>query len=525
MRKMAFWAGAFFLLPGCVFAQEPAVHLKVRVVLIDKELNLKPVPKFSFSLQKQPADAAAQPILLKTSLEGVAEANLPAGHYQLRTPEPVEFQGKKFSWNLELTLTPPTQDLDLSNDNAVIVPTAAPAGESGGELTALFERLKNAVVTVRAEAGAGSGFLVDGDGLVLTNAHVVEQSPYLAVQFDAQHKVPAQLLASDPEKDLAVLRVNLSAFPGAVVTPLAHPGEGKAPVVEGERVFTIGSPFGKEKTLTMGVVSKIEEHEIYSDISVNPGNSGGPLFDYQGLVVGITAARRERLSRIIRIEDANAILAQARTKMAGQPPPPGALLPVEPADWFPVEPMKAILLGTAPDANDYKFAAGDFKVWILTPPVYFWLEHEDQLKAGKKKAQRTGEHDEAQNAELLQEAQHYRAVITVRAAPEFSLMFRVKFKTDFARMRLLCDGKEIAPVHPGRMKMYLSNLKGEVTDTTFAGMYTYPFDSIPARCNAVSLEIYSEKNPQEPVVHAVDPEILGRVRADFEPYRKLHAAP
>jgi len=120
----------------------------------------------------------------------------------------------------------------------------------------------------------------------------VEQSPYLAVQFDAQHKVPAQLLASDPEKDLAVLRVNLSAFPGAVVTPLAHPREGKAPVVEGERVFTIGSPFGKEKTLTMGVVSKIEEHEIYSDISVNPGNSGGPLFDYQGLVVGITAARR-----------------------------------------------------------------------------------------------------------------------------------------------------------------------------------------------------------------------------------------
>ncbi|HKO05932.1 MAG TPA: serine protease [Candidatus Acidoferrales bacterium] len=523
MRKMAFWIGALFLLQGCVFAQEQAVHLKVHVVLIDKELNLKPVPKFSFSLQKQPADAAAQPMLLKTGLDGVVEADLPAGRYQLLTPDPVEFQGKKFSWKLELNLSPPAQNLDLSNDNAVIVTIEAPAAESGGELTALFERLKNAVVTVRADAGEGSGFMVDADGLVLTNAHVVEQSPYLAVQFDAQCKVPAQLLAIDPEKDLAVLRVNLSAFPGAVVTPLAHPAGGKPPVVEGQRVFTIGSPFGKEKTLTMGVVSKIEDHEIYSDISVNPGNSGGPLFDYQGLAVGITAARRERLSRIIRIEDANAILAQAKTKMAGQPPPSGALLPVEPADWFPVEPMKAILQGNVPDANDYKFTAGDFRVWILTPPVRFWLEHEDQLKAGKKKAQRTGGHDDAESAELLQEAQHFRPVITIRAVPEFSQMFRVKFKKDFARMRLLCDGRELPPVHPGRFKFLLYNLKHEVVDTTFMGSYTYSYDSIPAGCNAVSLEIYSEKNPQEPVVHPVDPGILAHIRADFEPYRRLHA--
>jgi S1-C subfamily serine protease len=524
MRKIAFWIIALAIFTAPVSAQEPTVHLKVQVVLIDKDLNLKPVPKFSFTLQRLPADSTAPPIALKTGLDGHVETDLPAGRYQLLTSAPVEFQGKQYSWKLELTLTPPGQSLDLSNDNAVILPATAAiaAPESGGELTALFERLKNAVVTVRADGGEGSGFLVDPDGLVLTNAHVVEHSPYLAVQFDPQRKVLAALLASDPEKDLAVLHVNPAAFPGTVIAPLARPARDKAPVVEGQRVFTIGSPFGKEKTLTMGVVSKIEAHEIYSDISVNPGNSGGPLFDYQGQVVGITAARRERLSRIIRIEDAFPILAQAKAKMAGQTPPSSALLPVEPADWFPVEPMKAMFQGSGPDPRDYYFVESGFKVWILTPPVLFWMEHEDQLKAAKKKSQRSGGNEEAEDAELLQEAQRYRPVITIRAVPEYSQMFKVKFKTDFSRLRLVCDGKEIAPVHPGRVKIYLYNLKREVTDTTYGGLYTYLAGPILSNCSSATLEIYSEKNPEQPLVRAVEPAILSRVRADFEPYRKQH---
>ena len=525
MRRTAYWIAALLLLPAPLCAQEAKVHLKVQVVLIDKDLNLKPVPKFSFLLQKLPADPSAQAIALKTGLDGIVESDVAAGRYQLATPNPVEFQGNKYSWKLALTLAPPRQTLELSNDNATITPVAAAAPDGGGELTTLFERFKNAVVTVRADAGDGTGFFVDGEGLILTNAHVVENSPYLAVQFDPQRKVIAQLLASDPEKDLAVLRVNLSAFPGAVITKLARSAGDKPPVVEGQRVFTIGSPFGKEKTLTMGVVSKIEAHEIYSDISVNPGNSGGPLFDYQGQAVGVTAARRERLSRIIRIEDAGAILAQAKAKTTGQAPPSSALLPVEPVDWFPVDSMKDMFQGTGPDPRDYFFGEGAFKVWMLTPPVRFWLEHEDELKAAKKKSQRSGGNEETENAELLQQAQRYRPVITIRAVPEFSQMFKIKFKTDFSRMRLLCDGKEIAPVHPGRVKILLFNLKREVTDTTYGGLYTYLADSIPANCTAASLEIYSEKDPAQPLVHAVEPGILSRVRADFEPYRRQHGQP
>jgi serine protease Do len=74
----------------------------------------------------------------------------------------------------------------------------------------------------------------------------------------------------------------MAAFPGAIAAPLAKHEDGKAAVQEGERVFTIGSPLSLDKILTTGVVSKVEAHTLLSDVNVNPGNSGGPLFNSAG---------------------------------------------------------------------------------------------------------------------------------------------------------------------------------------------------------------------------------------------------
>src|SRR5277367_5790762 len=81
-----------------------------------------------------------------------------------------------------------------------------------GDLTALFDKLKNSVVAVHSEFGIGSGFLVDASGLVVTNNHVVNASSYLAVQFDDKRKVPARLIATDPDKDVAVIWFDPAAF-------------------------------------------------------------------------------------------------------------------------------------------------------------------------------------------------------------------------------------------------------------------------------------------------------------------------
>jgi S1-C subfamily serine protease len=87
----------------------------------------------------------------------------------------------------------------------------------------LFKKYESSVVTVWSEFGHGTGFFVDDNGLVVTNQHVIGPSEYIAIQMDADHKIPAVLLASDADKDVAVLWADKSALPGATIAPTGYP--------------------------------------------------------------------------------------------------------------------------------------------------------------------------------------------------------------------------------------------------------------------------------------------------------------
>jgi S1-C subfamily serine protease len=259
--------------------QTPLVNVKLRVLLVDKDLNQKPVPFQVVSFRDQANPSASTE--LKTDLEGKAEKQLAPGRYTITTAKPVDFGGKRYTWNLDLGITGTEQRINLTNDNAKVEELAASpatpgegkpsAGAASGDLSALFDKYKNSVFTVHSESGSGSGFLVDSAGLVVTNNHVVQSSSYLAVQFDPKRKVPARLISSSTDKDVAVLWVDPTAFREAIVAPLL-PDETAKRVVVGERVFTIGNPMGREKVLTTGVISKVDKDAITSDISINPGN-------------------------------------------------------------------------------------------------------------------------------------------------------------------------------------------------------------------------------------------------------------
>src|SRR6266403_5813787 len=120
--------------------------------------------------------------------------------------------------------------------------------------------------------------------------------------------------------------------------------KGKLPVQEGECVFSIGSPLSLDKILTTGVVSKVEEHTLLSEVNINPGHSGGPLFNSAGVVIGLTTFGQHGgsgpgVSGVVRIEDALAMIEQNRTKTSGSAPS-AVLLPVEPLKPFPLEGLK-----------------------------------------------------------------------------------------------------------------------------------------------------------------------------------------
>jgi len=124
--------------------------LKIRAVLIDKDLNQKPVPRLAFVLV--PFEGPAGRLVTgRTSFDGTVEVQVVPGKYRLSTPDPVEFQGRMYSWDLDVFVFPLESSVDLSNDNAKVA-QATPARKID-ELTALFQKYQNAVVTVWSEIG------------------------------------------------------------------------------------------------------------------------------------------------------------------------------------------------------------------------------------------------------------------------------------------------------------------------------------------------------------------------------------
>jgi S1-C subfamily serine protease len=188
--------------------------------------------------------------------------------------------------------------------------------EGGFDPAAIYDRLSPGVVTILSifgggtslleddgEGGQGSGFVLDGDGFIATNAHVVTtargersvEAERVFVEFSDGNRVPAEVVGHDPNADVALLKVDPD---GLSLTPLRL-GESES-IAVGEPVAAIGSPFGERQSLSIGVISALDrsirsltEFEIgdaiQTDAAINPGNSGGPLLDAEGRVLGINA--------------------------------------------------------------------------------------------------------------------------------------------------------------------------------------------------------------------------------------------
>jgi S1-C subfamily serine protease len=189
-------------------------------------------------------------------------------------------------------------------------------GRGGGfEPGRIYQRLAPGVVTVisifegglldteRGEGGQGSGFVLDGEGYVATNAHVVttgmgadgKQAEKVFVEFSDGNRVPAEIVGDDPYADVALLKLETA---GLSLTPLQLGASSSIDV--GEPVAAIGSPFGENQSLSVGVVSAVDRNiesltrfqigdAIQTDAAINPGNSGGPLLDARGRVIGMSA--------------------------------------------------------------------------------------------------------------------------------------------------------------------------------------------------------------------------------------------
>jgi S1-C subfamily serine protease len=203
----------------------------------------------------------------------------------------------------------PTATVVYPPTSVPVMPASAeaPANELEAQVEAVYAQRAPTVVNISVVAiaydffmrpipqeGTGSGFVYDTEGHIVTNYHVVQGAESVSVAFSNGEMYEAEIVGTDPPTDLAVLKIEASSLPDPI--PLADSDQLKV----GQFVLAIGNPFGQEGTLTVGVISALGRiiespdggfigEAIQTDAAVNPGNSGGPLLDLRGRVVGVNS--------------------------------------------------------------------------------------------------------------------------------------------------------------------------------------------------------------------------------------------
>jgi Trypsin-like peptidase domain len=509
------------LFAASAFAQ--SVKVKVRAALYDRDLNLKPVPHLVVKLIPNAPDAHT--ITVQTTLDGIVETEVPAGAYRVVTDKPVELFDKTYLWEFEATFTHPENTLELSNDNAKITALAGDRNARVDELAYQYQRVKNAVVTVQTEFGGYDGFIIDSkNGLVLTVARPLEQVTWLAVQIDDQHKLPAVVVATDKVPDLAVLRID-GDIAGALTAGELSTDPGA--LIEGERVFLVENP-GKDKDriLHTGVVSRADATEIVSDVAIH--DAGSPLFNSSGDAVGLTQLRDSKY-RIQPIANANAVIAEAKARLAASAVPEARLLPTVPSEPFPKDQLRAPGRGHW-EREVYSFRTDDFYVELVTPIARYEINTENYQQELKE----YGKHPKGRTAPAEPEY-NYDAVLMIAVIPKTKVPFWenmarmnnrtiVRYKTGFSKLRLLCGDKEVIPIWPGHVtEGSKENHYAVLVDESSGGRYIYPYDAISPQCGRVTVQVFSTKDAGRPSEKVLDPAQVQRIWQDFEPYRQMQA--
>ena len=442
-----------------------------------------------------------------------------------------------------------------------IVCSQVPAAREVSQEAIIFRKTRDAVFTIYGDRGHGSGFLVDRAGLILTNSHVIAASSRISVQLNPNTRVPATLLAEDKQKDIAVLRVAPEVVNELPILKIAdRPAADLA--FEGEKVIAIGSPLNQIRILTSGIVSKVEERAIISDVNINPGNSGGPLINMDSEVIAINTfgdfefGIGPGVSGSILISLALPLLSQARDRLHEEPSS-FTLLPVVPEDPFPIEGMKwaAERCGKA---SNYKISASGFDIQILTPSRRYFLTKIQTGPLTKKRRSREAAAGVPQQemydplGDLLKEwaeyAGEYSPLVQIHVQPDVgettgSLLLNVlgaaaagysgtyyygsstyEFKSDLQDLELMDAGHVVPEVLRGMrmMPVSISERFRRMEDIAQRGVFMFLPEVFKSR--NLRLKILDLKKPGQVINVPIPQACREQILADFEPYMDMQNA-
>jgi S1-C subfamily serine protease len=526
--------------------------LHIKVTLVDADQKSTPVPRHALLISDNPASAPPRRVF--TALDGTADVQLRAGNYTVESDQPVSFQGKAYQWTQMIDIRAgQTATLELTDANAEVgAPTATTTSLTGpveSDPSLVLLPFHDSVFAVWTPIAHASGFLIDGTGLVATNQRAVGTSTSVEVQLTAAIKVAGRVLATNAERDVALVRVDPKTVESVKPVPLGCGQPAKKPVTEGQEIFTISAPLRQNKGMTSGVVLSAGAHAMESDFRIAVGGAGGPVFTADGTLVGLTSVVDEHDAtargdlNIIRADDVCEVMASAAKTTKDVASPDGTHLPIEPTRPFPVDALKDAVQHRAGSLNPYQMSSNDFDVAFITPIQIYNAQYQAEQESRRDRAARgkrppTQEPEPVTSRPLLEFANwsEYVAdippVLMIRVTPKFEEGFWTKvargaaqtqgmaippikrFKSGFSRLRAFCGETEITPIHPFRLEQHVSE-----TDTIYEGLYIFDPGAFGPQCASVKLTLYSEKEPDKADTRPVDPKLVQQLWQDFAPWR------
>lgn len=421
------------------------------------------------------------------------------------------------------------------------------------DYTAMYDALNPSIVKVHSDSGSGSGVLVDSRGMIATNHHVLTNSRYVAIEFADGRKVAADVVLLDARNDLAVLKVNSTALNGLKPVPLL-PADKDDAVKAGSPVVAFGSPLSQTFLMTQGIISKVEPGVLLGDFLIQPGNSGGPLVNLAGEVVGINTFAERGISGAVRVNKLREALASPAVADYAGPEPDADELPVASRERFPTDVLKERILADPLDSTAYTLDGGRFTVTAVTPVLLGKLQVQADMQQAANRYKRRAKKIKDAKFDPVDEPFYdwYRnatsfldSVVSLEVKPDFGQTAgsiwasaltafaagatgtpmtptrqTMEFKAEFQELKLYRDGQLITPITPGRQITEQSIIERYMSfvDEAYSGWYVYePSTFLTGK--TFRMDIYDAREPgkvHKSIALNDNSKFIQQLRKDFQ---------
>jgi trypsin-like peptidase len=517
--------------------------LRIRAILTGSDAQPTPVARHELLISDNPS--SAPPRLVTTGLDGTAEVRLRPGNYTVESDHPIAFNGTSYLWTVTVDVVAGRDvvlELTATNADTEAAAATTASSASSNDPSFLLPQWQDSIVALWTPTARASGFLIDSRGLIATNQLVVGAATSVEVQLTPTVKVGGNVLAADSTRDAAIVWIDPAMVASVKPVPLGCT-ETAPPIVEGQRIFTMGSPFRQPKELRSGTVSRADARGVASDVVLTEGSLGGPVFNADGGVVGITsladAKERRRVVRTVRTADVCGVLATAEEKMRDAARPSATRLPVEPARPSSVAQLKEAAERRFGSLNPYQISTAGFDVHFITPVIAYGPQLLAERASQRSSRSKTPPAPEPVLIRPLTNflnwstyVEDFPPVLLVRVTPKLaeSLWTTVargaartqgmdipaikRVKSGFLRMRTYCGDDEVTPIHPFKLEHQVSE-SSEIDE----GLYVFDPGAFGPHCQNVKLVLYSQKEPDREDVRLVESRVVDQIWQDFAAYR------